>query len=256
MTHDPGGVRPSHGESGDRELVVRLARGDHSALGEVYDRYGRACYSLARRILGGDLLAEDVVQDVFLALWRDAGRFDERRGTFATYLMAMTHHKAVDAVRKEDNQRRRRAPVEVLEGRGDVAIDVVAEVWQGVRGRYVRSALAELPVEQREPLLLAYYGGYTQREIATLTGTPLGTVKTRMLSGMRRLRRALEIPLADGESPPAPRPRGPQPTPADESAWVEAAAPEGPPPRADRSPEPSRPPRRTRFLGPRDGDVR
>jgi RNA polymerase sigma-70 factor (ECF subfamily) len=217
VTYAPGDHGPSHGETADRELVVRLARGDHSALAAVYDRYGRACYSLARRILGGDALAEDVVQDVFLALWRDASRYDERQGSFATYLMAMTHHKAVDAVRREDTRRRRRAPVEVLEARGDTAIDVVAEVWQGVRGRHVRAALAELPAEQREPLLLAYYGGYSQREIAGLTEIPLGTVKTRMLSGMRRLRRALEVPLADRDAgssgrPPPPdsagRPRG------------------------------------------------
>ncbi|MGF7238590.1 MAG: sigma-70 family RNA polymerase sigma factor [Frankia sp.] len=257
MTQVPGGGRPSHGEPGDRELVARLARGEQAALGEVYDRYGRACYSLARCILGGDAPAEDVVRDVFLALWREVGRFDQRRGTFATYLMAMTHHQAVDAVRKQDNERRRQAPVDVLEGRGDVAIDVVAEVWREVRGRYVRSALAELPVEQREPLLLAYYGGYTQGEIAALTGTPLGTVKTRVLSGMRRLRRELEIPLADGESRPASRRRGVRPTPGDESAWVEAGSLDGTPaPRPAQPsewPGPHQPPRRPRFARPSDG---
>jgi RNA polymerase sigma factor (sigma-70 family) len=181
----------------DRQMIARLAAGDAAALGPIYDWYGRACYSLARRILGDEVLAEDVVQDVFLSLWRDARRYDERRGGFGGYLMSVTHHKAVDAVRREENQRRRRAPAELLDDQRDDAADVPATVWQGVRGDRVREALGGLPVEQREPLLLAYFGGYTQREIAGLTSTPLGTVKTRMLTGMRRMRRALESSLAD-----------------------------------------------------------
>lgn len=188
-------------------LAARLAEGDSEALAAVYDRYGRACYSLARRIVGDELLAEDVVQEVFLALWRAAGRYDATRGGFGTYLMSMTHHKAVDAVRGEQTRRNRLAPAELLDARGDAGADVVAAVWQGVRGTHVRAALGELPTEQREPLLLAYYGGYTQREIAGLTQTPLGTVKTRMLTGLRRLRHRLEGPLSERE--PAPPPTSP-----------------------------------------------
>lgn len=172
----------------DALLVARVGAGDQAALAALYDRYARPCYSLARRILGDDTLAEDVVQEVFLAVWRDPSRFDATRGAFATWLLSTTHHKAVDAVRREENHRKRRASTDVLETRVSDAPSVDDEAWTGVRRTRVRAALATLPEAQREALGLAYLGGYTQREIAGLTGIPLGTVKTRMLAGMRRLR--------------------------------------------------------------------
>jgi RNA polymerase sigma-70 factor (ECF subfamily) len=172
----------------DALLVARVGAGDQAALAALYDRYSRPCYSLARRILGDDTLAEDVVQEVFLAVWRDPSRFDATRGAFATWLLSTTHHKAVDAVRREENHRKRRASTDVLETRVSDAPSVDDEAWTGVRRTRVRAALATLPEAQREALGLAYLGGYTQREIAGLTGIPLGTVKTRMLAGMRRLR--------------------------------------------------------------------
>jgi RNA polymerase sigma-70 factor (ECF subfamily) len=172
----------------DAELVARVGTGDQAALAALYDRYSRPSYALARRILGDESLAEDVVQEVFLAVWRDPSRFDPSRGAFATWLLSATHHKAVDAVRREENHRKRRASTEVLETTVSDAPSVDDEAWIGVRRDRVRSALAALPAAQREALGLAYLGGYTQREIAGLTGIPLGTVKTRMLAGMRRLR--------------------------------------------------------------------
>ena len=172
----------------DRALVARVAQGDGSALEALYGRYGRACYGLARRILVDDQFAQDCVQEVFLALWRDASRFDASRGGFSSWLLSMTHHKAVDAVRREETLRKRRTGADVLETRETDGPAVDEEVWASLRGERVRAALRGLPDVQREALTLAYFGGYTQREIAGLTSTPLGTVKTRMLSGMRRLR--------------------------------------------------------------------
>ncbi|MBA2414657.1 MAG: sigma-70 family RNA polymerase sigma factor [Geodermatophilaceae bacterium] len=185
----------SAGRHADVALVGRLTQGDTAALEQLYDRYGRPAYSLARRILADDGLAEDVVQEVFLALWRQPERFDADRGAFSSWLLTMTHHKAVDAVRREETLRRRRSRAadedEALLGTAAAGPDVDDQVIRGIQGDGVRRALLELPDVQREALTLAYFGGYTQREVAALTGAPLGTVKTRMLAGMRRLKDAL-----------------------------------------------------------------
>jgi RNA polymerase sigma-70 factor (ECF subfamily) len=180
------------GELSDVALVRLVAEGDPRALEQLYDRYSRPAYSLARRITGEGVFAEEVVQEVFFALWRDPAKYDPARGGFASWLLATTHHKSVDAVRREETLRKRRAQaVEEADWFTNAASDAPAvedAVWVGLRGERVRGALRALPAAQREALTLAYFGGYTQREIATLTETPLGTVKTRMLAGMRRLR--------------------------------------------------------------------
>ena len=175
----------------DGQLVELVAKKDAGALEALYDRYGRAAYSLARRILTEETLAQDVVQEVFLSLWRDAARFDAGRGTVATYLLSMTHHRAVDVVRREGNLRRWRTSDEGLELEADPRARVEDEVEASERRAEVRAALKELPDAQREALLLAYFGGYTQREVAALVGVPLGTVKTRMAAGMRKMKEAL-----------------------------------------------------------------
>ncbi len=186
------GRRVGDGPAG-ADLVLRIRAGDRSAVDELYDRYSRPAFALARRILADDVLAEDVVQDVFLSVWRDPGAFDAARGSFSSWLLAMVHHKAVDAVRREESHRRRQIRAE-----DDLALstraaggDVEDEAWSRVVSEQVRGALNSLPAPQREALTLAYYGGYTQREVAALTGAPLGTVKTRMLAGMRRLKEEL-----------------------------------------------------------------
>jgi RNA polymerase sigma factor (sigma-70 family) len=176
----------------DGQLVELVAQKYAGALEALYDRYGRAAYSLARRILTEETLAQDVVQEVFLSLWRDARRFDAGRGTVATYLLSMTHHRAVDVVRREENLRRWRTSDEGLELEPDPKARVEDEVEASERRAEVRAALAELPAAQREALLLAYFGGYTQREVAALVGVPLGTVKTRMAAGMRKMKEALQ----------------------------------------------------------------
>lgn len=186
----------------DAALVERIVARDPDALELLYDRYARPCFSLARRITADATFAEDVVQEVFLTLWRDPSRFDAGRGGFASWLLAMTHHKAVDAVRREETLRRRRAEAA---GVGEQLAEMTSEtpapydqVWSGIRGERVRAALGGLPDAQRRALVLAYFGGYTQREVAALTDTPLGTVKTRMLAGMRRLKTVLGSVDIDG----------------------------------------------------------
>ena len=175
----------------DGQLVELVAQQDAGALEALYDRYGRAAYSLARRILTEETLAQDVVQEVVLSLWRDARRFDAGRGTVATYLLSMTHHRAVDVVRREENLRRWRTSDEGLELAPDPKARVEDEVEASERRAEVRAALKDLPDPQRQALLLAYFGGYTQREVAALVGVPLGTVKTRMAAGMRKMKEAL-----------------------------------------------------------------
>jgi RNA polymerase sigma factor (sigma-70 family) len=188
----------------DGQLVALVAERDAGALEALYDRYGKPAYSLAHRILADETLAQDVVQEVFLSLWRDAERFDARRGTVATYLLSMTHHRAVDVVRREENQRRWRTSDELLELQPDPGAGVEGEVEAGERRAEVRAALQQLPPAQREALALAYFGGYTQREVASLVGVPLGTVKTRMAAGMRKLKDALGDP-GRKEQPWTPR---------------------------------------------------
>lgn len=179
-----------HDQDVDAGLVRRMVRGDSSALGELYDRFGRPAYSLARRICADDGLAEDVVQEVFLAFWRDPSRYDAAKGRFGTWLLTLVHHKSVDAVRRESAIRRRTVPAaedgeewSAPPGPG-ADEDAIGSLVAG----QVRDALGRLPNEQRQVLALAYYGGYTQREVAALTGVPLGTVKSRMFTGIARLR--------------------------------------------------------------------
>lgn len=189
----------------DLELIRRVAAGDRGAVDDLYVRFRRPAFALARRVLADEVLAEDVLQDVFLSIWRDPSAFDGDRGSVASWLLTMVHHKAVDAVRREESHRRRTARAE-----DDMALsaptqtsDVEDEAWERVEAGRVRTALRSLPDPQREALTLAYYGGYTQREVAALTGTPLGTVKTRMLAGMRRLKDTLGtgVPGVPGATP-------------------------------------------------------
>lgn len=192
------GAAPERDDDGaaavtDTTLIERIGERSADALAELYDRYGRPAYSLARRICVDGALAEDVVQEAFLVVWRDPGRFDPARGSVSSWLLTVVHHRAVDAVRREATRRKRTvAPsaddeewkVPPGPGADQAALGAV------VAGK-VRDALAELPAEQREALALAYFGGYTQREVASLVGVPLGTVKSRMFAGTQKLRALL-----------------------------------------------------------------
>ena len=173
----------------DADLVARLADRDARALDALYGRHGRAAYSLARRVCADEGLAEDVVQEVFLVLWRDPGRFDPARGTVISWLLTLVHHKSVDAVRREATRRRHPVPTDEPDERSATPGPSADRAALGsVIAEQVRSALGRLPREQRQTLGLAYYGGYTQREVASLTGVPIGTVKSRMFAGVARLR--------------------------------------------------------------------
>lgn len=182
----------------DEVLVQRVVEGSSAALGVLYDRYGRPAFSLARRICADEGIAEDVVQEAFLAVWRDPARFAPQRGTFGTWLMTLVHHKSVDAVRRESAFRRRTAPAENGEDRSALpgpGTDQAA--LASILAGHVRDALGRLSAEQREALILAYFGGYTQGEVAALTGVPLGTVKSRTFTGLARLRHTLDPLLTE-----------------------------------------------------------
>ena len=175
-----------------------------STIAEALDGYTGRALALARRIVVDDQLAEDVVQEAFVAYWRNPTAFDVARGSFGSWFLALVHHKAVDVVRRETSQRRRLdAAGESLDS--DPASDVAEVVADRMAGARVRKALEALPPVQREVLVLAYWGGYTQREIALRTGAPLGTVKTRMLAGMRRLHAGLGVVVPELVVLPLPR---------------------------------------------------
>jgi RNA polymerase sigma factor (sigma-70 family) len=188
----------------DASLGKLISSHDPAALEELYDRHGGACYGLARRVVTDDQLAQDVVQEVFLAIWRGAATYDGSRGTLSTWLYALTHHKSVDAVRRAQRHSGRRASEDALITEADPSPGVDEQALASERRAQVRAALAGLPEPQRRALMLAYFGGYSQSEIAALTGIPLGTVKTRTLAALRRLRAVLDdanvhSPLPDGE---------------------------------------------------------
>jgi RNA polymerase sigma-70 factor (ECF subfamily) len=174
----------------DRDALARIAQGQLDALEELYERYRTVAYSIALRITSEPSAAEDVVQEAFLGAWRNAARYTEARATVRTWLLAIVHHRAIDAVRR----RRPTAELPELDAVPPPAM-WVPDVWGEVSGRLdqdtVRAALAELSEVQREALELAYFGGLTQQEIAIRTGTPLGTVKSRMRLGLLSLRRIL-----------------------------------------------------------------
>jgi RNA polymerase sigma-70 factor (ECF subfamily) len=177
----------------DLELHRRLSDGDRDAFDELYRRYSPTAYGLAYRLTGQRILAQDVVHDAFMALWRAPEAYDPGRGAFRTFFLSLVHHRAVDTVRREERMRKRTeraANLEPVVGE-DVAEGVVDHAAIGERRREVRAALATLPAEQRQVLEMAYFDGKTQATIAQELRIPLGTVKTRTLAAMRKLRRAL-----------------------------------------------------------------
>ena len=179
--------RQEHAHLSDEALVALVARSDEGALGELYDRYGRVAFGLARRILRDAALAEDAVQDAFLAVWRTAGRFMPERALARTWLLTIVHRRAVDLVRREE--RRRTEPID--DAPEETGGDTAESAWLRLERERIRDALSQLPDQQREALELAYYGGFTQSQLAERLGEPLGTIKSRMFNGLARLRELL-----------------------------------------------------------------
>jgi RNA polymerase sigma-70 factor (ECF subfamily) len=178
----------------DETLMARLSSGDAEALDTLYNRYGDLVYSTALRVLRDVQLAEDVSQEVFVRLWRQPGKYAAEKGSFVTWLLSVTRNRAVDWLRK----RRRRFRYETaspeqqqLDIPAGEAHDPALTAQLLDTRRVIKAALACLPLQQRRAIELAYFGGYTNREVALLMGAPLGTVKTRIRLGMMRLREVL-----------------------------------------------------------------
>ncbi len=171
----------------DEALVALTARGEERALAELYDRLGGVAFGLAKRILRDQALAEDAVQEAFLAVWRGATRFVPERSRASTWILMLVHRRAVDLVRSSERRR-----TESIESAPDEPDPNAADVaWRRLERERIRAALAKLPDREREAIELAYYGGFTQSELAERLGEPLGTIKSRMFTGLKRLRELL-----------------------------------------------------------------
>lgn len=173
-------------EASDAALVVSIARYHEDALAEIYRRHAGAVFALARRLLNDRTLAEEIVQEVFLRIWNDPDRFDPARGSLRSYLLAQCHGRSVDLIRSESSRRRREEKELTLAA--EAGYDLEHEVWDMAVADRVKATLQTLPEGEREAILLAYFGGHTYREVADLLGTPEGTVKSRIRSGLQKMR--------------------------------------------------------------------
>lgn len=188
-------LQPEPAQESDVLLLKAIAARDEAALAQLYDRYRAILFGLLMRILNNREEAEDVLQEVFLQVWRKAADFDENRGRPFTWLVTLARSRGIDRLRTLASRERvaEAGAREVSEEISDAATDALKSEQRGL----VSDALAKLPDEQKRPIMLAYFDGLTQSEIATRLGAPLGTVKTRMRTGMIRLR---ELLAGQGES--------------------------------------------------------
>ena len=173
----------------DEAIVALVARSETAALAELYDRYGAVAHSLALRVLRDQSLAQDAVQEAFLAIWRGANRFTPERARAANWIMTLVHRRAVDLVRSE--QRRHRRPLGD-DQRVDAEGPAEDAAWRGLERERVQAALRRLPDRQRETIELAYYAGFTQTELAERLGQPPGTIKSQTYAALANLRDLLE----------------------------------------------------------------
>lgn len=173
----------------DIDLLHAVARGDEAALARLYDDYRVILFGLLVRILNSREEAEDILQDVFIQVWRRAKDFDESRGKPFTWLVTLTRSRAIDRLRQLGA--RQRLATAATQDQPEEASDALTDTIKSAQQEIVQRALAELPEDQKQTLVLAYYEGLTQSEIASKLGAPLGTVKTRMRSGMAKLRASL-----------------------------------------------------------------
>jgi RNA polymerase sigma-70 factor (ECF subfamily) len=180
---------PDLATASDATLVVAIGRWRQDALAEAYRRHAGAVFALARRLLADATLAEEVVQEVFVRLWDAPDRFDSERGSLRSYLLANGHGRAVDLIRSESSRRSREEREH--RARAQAGYDLEHEVEDLVVADEVKGALASLPPDERRAIELAYFGGHTYREVATLLDAPEGTVKSRIRSGMKKMQRSL-----------------------------------------------------------------
>jgi RNA polymerase sigma-70 factor, ECF subfamily len=171
----------------DEDLISLLVEGDARAFATLYDRHGRAAYSLAYRMMGEKQAAEDLVQDALLKVWRGAESYRTERGSVRTWILSIVHNRGIDQLRSLASRRRTQDRVEASAPTSQPS-EAFAETWRNSQREQVREALSTLPPEQVKILELAYFSGYTHVEIAELLGLPLGTVKGRMRLGLRKIR--------------------------------------------------------------------
>jgi len=192
----PGRSSASFPASSDPDLVRMVATGDHRALEEIHRRHGGAVFGLSRRVLADDALAEEISQEVFLRLWTESHRFDATRGSLRSFLQRQAHSRSIERVRSEEARRNREARAE----RSDVrtVTDIEAEVVATIQSEAIRAALDALDPAERHPIVLAYFGGHSYRDVAALLGAPEGTVKSRIRSGLNRLADQLETVSGGG----------------------------------------------------------
>ncbi len=193
-------MRKRHAHLSDEALVALVARGDEDALAELYDRVSRIAYGLALRVLRDERHAEDAVQEAFLQVWRNAATFRAERAKASTWILTLVHRRAVDLVRREE--RRQADPLTEDTELAQAAEQTEEAAWLRFERERVQAALKELPDVQREALELAYYGGFSQSELAVRLGVPLGTIKSRMFSGLARLREILDDSTQEGSWKP------------------------------------------------------
>ena len=184
----------------DEALVALVARADEDALAELYDRVSRIAYGLALRVLRDERHAEDAVQEAFLQVWRSAATFRAERAKASTWILTLVHRRAVDLVRREE--RRQADPLTDDSALGAAPEDTEEAAWLRFERERVQVALKQLPDVQREALELAYYGGFSQSELADRLGVPLGTIKSRMFAGLARLRELLDDSTHEGSWKP------------------------------------------------------
>ncbi len=168
-----------------------VRRGDAAAFEVVYERHSSAAFSLAYRMCGARAAAEDVVQESFLSLWRSGARYDRARGSVRTWVLGIVHNRAIDSLRRSVVHDRRRASDEGIEERFEARERTEAEVARLDEAAEIRQALTTIPAEQSRVIELAYFGGFTQTEIASMLDTPIGTVKGRMRLGLEKMRAQL-----------------------------------------------------------------
>jgi len=185
----------------DREFAARLVAGDESALAEIYDRYVGLVLGMARRVLGDDTKAEDVTQEVFVYVWEQPHRFDPTRGTLRSWLGLLAHHRSVDRVRADVRRARGESRVELVDTvtvSSNEVDDKLSGTW--LAGR-VRDALDQLPAEQRDAVVLAYFGGRTYRQVADELAIPEGTAKSRLRLALAKLDDLLRPTLMGQDAP-------------------------------------------------------